>query len=65
LFRPGCPAATNVNGDLEIDIADPISLLGHLFLGGDSPAAPFPACGRGPLELDAELGCLEPSRGCP
>ena len=33
------PALTNgdVNGDWELDVSDPVALLGHLFLGGPSP----------------------------
>jgi hypothetical protein len=32
------PSIGNVNGDLQIDISDPVSLLGFLFLGGAQPA---------------------------
>jgi hypothetical protein len=35
-----CPDAADVNDDGEVDISDPISLLGFLFLGGRAPAAP-------------------------
>ncbi len=41
---PTCPAAMDFNRDGGIDVSDPISLLGYLFLGGAPPPAPFPAC---------------------
>lgn len=39
------PVAGNVNGDLRIDISDPIALLSFLFLGGAGPACkPIDEC---------------------
>lgn len=49
-----CREAANLNGDLEVDIADAIYLLYFLFIGGDPPPPPFPECG-GPAVL--LLGC--------
>jgi hypothetical protein len=49
-----CLASNDVNGDASIDVSDPISLLGHLFLRGDAPPSPYPSCGQGP---DGKLGC--------
>jgi len=42
-----------------VDIADPVFLLNHLFLGGPKPVAPFPECGTSVFEADEELGCEE------
>src|SRR5262249_2663630 len=39
-----CDAASDANADGVIDMTDPILLLGFLFLGGPSPAQPFPNC---------------------
>jgi hypothetical protein len=60
----GCRAALNVNGDEQVDLSDPISLLTHLFLGGPAPVAPFPDCGPGELDTDDELGCEKPLENC-
>ena len=38
----------DVTDDGSIDIADPITLLLNLFLGGSPPAQPFPGCGADP-----------------
>lgn len=61
LGRPvDCLAAGNVNGDAIINIADPISLLNYLFLGGPPPAAPFPQCGPLPEAIELLDGLVEP-----
>ena len=52
LFLAGsvtCPDACNCNGDLDggravVDISDAIFDLNYQFLGGPSPALPYPAC---------------------
>lgn len=41
----------DVNGDKELNIADPVSLLNHLFLGGPAPVA-FAACRQTQEECD-------------
>ena len=50
-----CPDATDTNDDSELDLADAIALLTHLFADNDGLPAPFPDCGLDPTE-DA-LGC--------
>jgi hypothetical protein len=50
-----CRDACDVNDDEEQNITDPIALLHFLFLGGESPARPFPDPGVDPAG-DA-LGC--------
>ncbi len=61
---PTCLAAANVNADAAVDISDATHLLSHLFLGGPPPAVPFPACGAGELDADAELGCETTTAAC-
>jgi hypothetical protein len=61
---PGCVAVTNSNGDGCTDISDAVYLLGHLFLGGPAPVAPFPDCGPGLLPVDQTLGCQTPPESC-
>lgn len=43
---PACPAAANVNGDIECetDLSDLIYLVNYLFLGGPGPAVCNPDC---------------------
>ncbi|MBI4586406.1 MAG: PKD domain-containing protein [Planctomycetes bacterium] len=58
---PPCRAACDANGDGDLSgVTDAIYLLEFNFLGGPRPAAPFPDCGPGELEKDAELGCDSP-----
>jgi len=38
--RLACPGAAEVNGDASLDMSDSVSLLRHLFMGGDLPADP-------------------------
>jgi hypothetical protein len=61
---PGCVAVTNSNGDGSADISDATYLLNHLFLGGPPPVVPYPECGPGALQSDAELGCGTPPPSC-
>lgn len=61
---PGCLAALNANGDGALDISDPTTLLLLLFSDGPPLPEPFPDCGPGTLEIDAELGCEVPPAGC-
>ncbi len=58
--EPGCLAAVNTNGDVKLDIADPVFLLNFLFGGGPIITGPFPDCGPGTLPADALLGCVIP-----
>ena len=57
---PGTPSGNgDVNCDGKLDLSDPISLLGYLFLGGPAPCActcapPAPVCGNNLLELPEE-----------
>lgn len=44
----GCLDALDVNDDGQVNIGDPISLLGYLFNMEAPPAAPFPAAGVDP-----------------
>ena len=60
---PSCIAALNANGDDAVNIADPVSLLNYLFVGGPPPVAPFPDCGPGMLPAAPQLGC-EMSPNC-
>ena len=50
----------NTNGDDDVNITDPVSLLNFLFSDGSAPAAPYPDCGPGMLPADPELGCANP-----
>ncbi len=50
-----CLDALDGNDDGGIDISDAVFLLGYLFSGGPSPAAPFPNPGQDPT-LDS-LDC--------
>ena len=61
---PGCIAATDVNGDEAVNIADPVSLLNFLFAGGPPPVQPFPECGPGSLPGDNKLGCENLPEAC-
>ena len=56
-----CAAALDIDADGEVNLTDPVILLGWLFSRGASPAAPFPACGPAP---DADLECRESSPAC-
>jgi hypothetical protein len=57
-----CPPVASLDGSgLPLTIAEPIQLLGYLFLGGPQPAAPFPDCGENQDADDA--WCLR--TGCP
>jgi hypothetical protein len=42
--RTECLDLSDANGDLHIDLQDPIHLLGFLFQGRGSPPEPFPSC---------------------
>ncbi len=53
----------DANHDFRIDISDPIYLLNHLFLGGDSPPAPFPDCGVPTVRPGSE-SCQAVEDGC-
>ncbi len=44
--RPTCDSAADSNGDGGIDISDAVYLFQYLFAGGNTPPAPFPACGE-------------------
>ena len=39
-----CAAAADCNSDTDVDVSDVIFALAHLFTGGETPQAPFPAC---------------------
>ena len=63
LFDPAftvfpCREACDVNGDLQVDVADMISIVSYLFAGGAAPAAPFPECGVDP-DPATSLGCAQ------
>jgi hypothetical protein len=55
-----CDAAADMNGDLALNLADPISALNFLFLGGAILPTPFPGCGPAP-----ESGLTCASSQCP
>jgi hypothetical protein len=42
--RTECLDLSDANGDLRIDLQDPVHLLGHLFGGGPRPPEPFHTC---------------------
>ena len=56
-------SSIDTNDDGNIDIGDPVALLGVLFSGAAPPSTPFPECGQDPTAdtLDCEFG---PTR-CP
>lgn len=56
-----CRDALDADGDGHINTADAVRILGHLFTGGEPPAAPFPDCGPDPR--GAGLGC-DAHRAC-
>jgi hypothetical protein len=62
LFRvgpsPECLDAADVNDDGLLDVADPVYLLFHLFLGRPAPPAPYPSPGRDPTFRDS-IGCAQ------
>lgn len=47
---PRCVKAADVNDDGAVDVSDPLTLLGYLFLGLNEPPAPFGAAGTDPTE---------------
>jgi hypothetical protein len=49
----------DANDDSTLDLADPVSILGHLFLGGRAPGEPFG--GRGPDPTPDGLACARSS----
>lgn len=55
-----CHDAADANGDLTLNIADPVYILFFLFFEGPSPPPPFPDCG--PVPPEESLGCEHP--GC-
>ncbi|MCA8960038.1 MAG: CRTAC1 family protein [Planctomycetes bacterium] len=55
---PDCDDAQDANDDGQIDIADPITLLSYLFIGGSAPPAPALDCGLDPTP-DLVV-CVEP-----
>ena len=54
--------AADANDDGQVNIADAIALLGHLFGGVPSLPAPFPGCGTDPTG-DGQPPCV--SEQCP
>jgi len=50
--EPGCLATADVSDSDGLNVADPIVLLGFLFLGTTQPAPPFPDCGLDPTPGD-------------
>lgn len=59
---PACLAAADSTGNRALDLSDSVFLLNYLFNGGDSPPAPFPACGS--TEMGEEDLPCESSTGC-
>jgi len=55
-----CMEAADTNDDGHIQIDDAVLLLTTLFIGGDSPAAPFPYPGSDPDGSPSDLGCEMP-----
>lgn len=55
-----CMEAADTNDDGHIQIDDAVLLLSTLFIGGDSPAAPFPYPGSDPEDSPSDLGCDMP-----
>ena len=56
LVRFDCPAAVDVTADGQLNVADPITLIAWIFLGGPPLPRPFQSCERGPT---SGLGCEE------
>jgi hypothetical protein len=52
---PTCADACNANGDDANNISDPLHILNYLFLGMAPPAAPYPDCGHGHVELGCDV----------
>ncbi|MBI4587156.1 MAG: cellulase family glycosylhydrolase [Planctomycetes bacterium] len=52
-----CLESADVNGDGEIDLADPVYGLIFLYRGARPPPPPFPGCGAAPGGSGAGLGC--------
>ncbi|MBI4583009.1 MAG: FG-GAP repeat protein [Planctomycetes bacterium] len=52
-----CLAALDVTGSDEVNDLDVVALLRHFFMGGFSPAPPFPTCGRFGGLRKMNLGC--------
>lgn len=55
-----CMEAADTDDDGYIQIDDAVLLLTTLFIGGDSPAAPFPYPGSDPEDSPSDLGCDVP-----
>ena len=55
-----CMEAADTDDDGYIQIDDAVLLLTTLFIGGDSPAAPFPYPGSDPEGSPSDLGCDVP-----
>ena len=53
---PGLAVALNRGNDEADEITDPISTFNFLFLAGDTPPAPFPACGPDPTPPSGHRG---------
>ena len=52
--------AADTDDDGYIQIDDAVLLLTTLFIGGDSPAAPFPYPGIDPEDSPSDFGCDVP-----
>ncbi|OUU25240.1 MAG: hypothetical protein CBC13_02350 [Planctomycetia bacterium TMED53] len=46
-----CMEALDVNDDQQLDLSDPVRILGYLFLNSIPPASPFPSAGADPAPL--------------
>jgi hypothetical protein len=58
---PTCEDAADIDDNETLEITDAVYLLSFLFNGGPEPAAPFPECGRDPIDPTAEnnrLSCV-------
>ncbi len=56
-----CAEADDIDGSGSVNIGDAIAILGHLYIGGPPPDAPYPSCGTATAPI---LGCLS-SSNCP
>ncbi|MBN1443525.1 MAG: hypothetical protein JXA90_12515 [Planctomycetes bacterium] len=57
-----CMDAADVNDDGQVDISDAVRLLGHLYLGSETPPDPFGACGEDTTEDELECSAYS---ACP
>lgn len=57
-----CEQAADINDSAVVDVADAVIILTYLFLGGNEPPAPFPACG---VDATPDLLTCDDFAACP